>query len=444
MFQTKFQHARVKIIFMKKSFLVLVSFLMIESLLATSIYEIKYKFEGSNIEYIAFLVRYENSTGFMRVRYKNTSQVTKVVSMDFEEISGNDNGDETLRFEGKDPTFILGDNSKDSYYVDYIWFKKKSGEKNFTPWGVTSPHPDGKTTQGTITSIKLLNTNEITRAYTNLFFGTTEAFYVNLFNDKKDESDIASNAKLKLLIIANTLDEDIGATCIKDAVRVKRKFNDIASFLHLQFQYTEISGSNFSKQLIVQTLKNLSSNYNDIIVVCYTGHGFRYNDDPSHPYPQLDLTTSSFQSIDQNTINAVDVYNILDKQQSHLKLLFTDCCNSEIRQSRPFGHSSPFTAKSRVQWNKSNCERLFLNTTGTIIVSAASAGEVAFCNSDIGGYFLYNLIESIDKAMDVFSSYPSWQEIIAETQTAVLDMTKNSRCNYKKCTETSVYWLGIK
>jgi hypothetical protein len=410
---------------------------------ATSIYEIRYKFEGSNIEYIAFLVRYENSTGFMRIRYKNNSQVTKVVSMDFDEISGISDGEKTLRFEGKNPIFILGD-SKDSYYVDYIWFKQKTGEKDYSPWGVTSPHTDGTTTQGNIISVKLLNTNEITEEYANLFFGTSETFYVNLFYKNEQEQSITNGGKLKLITIANTLDEDIGVTCQKDAIRVRRKFNDIANFLGLGFQYTEISGSNFNKQLIVQTLNNLTSNYNDIIVVCYTGHGFRYENDQDHPYPQFDLSTNFSQPINQNTLNAADIYNLLDKQQGHLKLLFTDCCNSEIRQSRPFGHSSPFTTKSRVQWNKSNCKRLFIDTKGTIIVSAASAGEVAFCNSDIGGYFLYNLIESLDKALDVFSSYPSWQNIIKETQTAVLDMTKNSSCNREICTETSIYWLGLK
>lgn len=434
----------LKMLIMKRVLLIIFSFFLFDDLFATSIYEIKYKFEDSNIEYVAFLVRYENSTGFMRVRYKNNAGVMKVVSMDFDEISGTDNGEKTLRFEGKNPIFILGD-SKDTYYVDYIWFKQKKDEVNYRPWGVTSPHPNGTTSQGTIVSVKLLNTNEITRDYANLFFGTSETFYVNLFyKNEQQQSSTFNGGKLKLITIANTLDEDIGETCEKDAVRVKRKFSDIANFLGLEFQYSEISGSRFNKQLIIQTLNNVNSNYNDIVVVCYTGHGFRYKNDEDHPYPQFDLTTSSWQPIDQNTINAADVYSLLDKEQAHLKLLFTDCCNTEIRQARPFGHSSPFTAKSRVQWNKSNCESLFLNTKGTIIASAASAGEVAFCNSDIGGYFLYNLIESLDKALDVFSSYPSWEKIIKETQTTVLDMTNNSSCKYEICTETSVYWLGLK
>ncbi|MBS1599404.1 MAG: caspase family protein [Bacteroidetes bacterium] len=428
---------------MKKVVFVVISFFILQFAGATTIYEIKYKFDSSNVEYTAFLVRYENGTGFMRVRYKNNLQKTKVVSMVFDEINGTDNGKKTLRFEGKDPKFILGDDG-DSYAPDYIWFMQNPGEVNYAPWGVTSPQADGRTLQGIIISVTLLNTNDITRTYANLFFGTGETFYVNLFNSPTTNNTAQNSSTLKLYVIANTLDEDIGSTCQKDVARVKHKFNDIASFLGMKMEYTEITGTSFNKNIIVNTLNNLDSKSDDIIVVCYSGHGFRYSNDRDHPYPQFDLTTSSTQIITENTMNAADVYTLLNKQSAHLKLLFTDCCNSEIRQSRPFGHSNPFTAKSRVQWNKTNCEQLFINTNGTIIASAASAGEVAFCNSDIGGYFLYNLVESLDKALDVFSSNPSWQNIIDETRKRVLSMTSNSNCNYQVCTESTVYWLGIK
>ncbi len=409
---------------------------------ATTIYEIQYKFNNNpQTIYTAFLVRYDNSTGFMRVRYVNKDGEARVVEMQFDEILGTSDKDgvhyETLRFQGKSPVFILG-NSTDKYNPDYIWFRKTTAEYAFAPWGATSPGENNNTDQGVIVSVKLLNTSDISREYAHLFFGTGETFYTNLFEGGTPGSHTGS---LRLMVIANTEDFDIGATCQKDVARVKRKFQEIASFLNLDFKYTEISGSLFGKSAVLNTLNSMNSTAEDIVIVCYTGHGFHYQNDEANAYPQFDLTTGSTQSLSDNTVSLSEVYTILGKKEGHLKLLLADCCNSYIRQSRAIGASNANTMRSRVQWNKSNCESLFINQTGVVVASAASKGEVAYCNSDIGGYFLFNFIESLDKALSVFQSNTSWETIISETRDAVLRMTNRNDCNRDICTETLVSYI---
>jgi hypothetical protein len=426
---------------MRKLFVLLVLTFACNLASATTLYEIKYSFESQ--EYSAFLVRYANSTGFMRVRYINDEGNAKVVHMDFDEIKGVTRSGgieyETLRFQGKSVKFILGD-SLDRYSPDYIWFRKKTNETNFIPWGVTSPNSNGVTSYGTINSFKLLNTNQITKEYANSFFSTSEAFYVNLFPNPNHES---YSGRLKLVMIANTHDDDIGTSCRKDANRMQRKFRDIASFLSLGFDYFEISGESFSRDVVVRTLANLSSNTNDIVVVCYSGHGFRYSDDSEKNYPRFDLTTSSTQPLRPNSMSLSEMYGVLTKKQARLKILLADCCNDYLRISKPLGPSNPSTIRSRVEWSKSNCESLFINQSGIIVVTSAAKGEVAYCNSDIGGYFLFNFIESLDKALSVFQSNSSWDKVISETRTSVLKMTDNNSCNRQICSQTAVSYVDI-
>jgi len=416
---------------------------------ATTIYEIKYTFANTGDRiYAAFLVRYENNTGFMRVRYI-INGTAKVVNMDFDEVRGNYTIDgannETIRFTGKNPVFILGE-ATDKYYPDYLWFKKLPGENTFRPWGVTSPNPNGTTDQGTITSVRLLNTSDITEDYANYFFGRSEPFFVNLFNTSSgnNTSSYASNSgTIKLIMIANTNDDNIGSTCQRDIDHVKGMFRDVSRMLNLGFEYKEISGDNFGKATVVNTLNSMSTSNNDILIFCYSGHGFHYRNDESNAYPQFDLRSGKFDALDANTLNLSDIYSMLKPQNAHLKIILSDCCNSYLNIAKPFGNSRAATARSIVQWSRSNCQSLFLNQSGVVVATAASKGETAKCNADIGGFFIYNFVKSLDKSLSVFEGNTSWSNIISETRSAVLEMTNGQNCNEAICSETAVSYVKI-
>lgn len=429
---------------------------------STTIYDIRYKFQDE-IEYTAFMVRYDNGTGFMRVRYYNAKKEYRVVNMDFvEEASKQEiNGRlyDALKFVGKNPSFILGNSDEtESYNPDYIWFCKLDGQKDYKPWGVTSPDAKGNVTQGTITSVKLLNTSELTESYVNSFFGSSEPFYVNLFNRKPIPSTAnvstttatsSSNTtkytgSIKLIMVANTLDRVIGSTCVQDVERVKGMFSQIAGVLKLNFVVTEVSGYNFSKESLLKAVNGVSSNVNDIIVFCYTGHGFHFETDLNNPYPQMDLRMSAKQDVKSNTVNVTEINAFLKSQPAHLKLILTDCCNAFMNDTKQFGKSKPSTARSNIQLSQTNCENLFKRQTGTIIASAASVGEIARCNEQYGGYFIFNFMQSLEKSISVFGSGQSWQNILAETKENVLEMSRLTECEAKICTQTAIGSVNTK
>ena len=432
-----------------------------------TIYEIKYQFQDET-EYTAFMVRYDNKTGFIRVKYYNAKNQYRVVNMSFvEEASQQEvNGVvyDALKFAGKNPTFIVGgDAETDAYNPDYIWFAKLPKQTVYTPWGVTSPDAEGKVMEGKITSVKILNTNQLTESYVHSFFNTNEPFYVNLF--KKPASNIVttkpntsavnkpnsvntntptSAASLKLILVANTLDPAIGYTCELDLERVKKTFRDIATALNLNFVYTEVKGVQFSKINLLNAVNNITSKNSDIVVFCYTGHGFHFENDMQNPYPQMDMRLSPKQDAATNTVNVNEVYRKLKTQPAHLKLILTDCCNTFLQEPKLFGKSNPPMARSNIQWSKSNIENLFLRQTGVVVASAASIGEIARCNPEYGGFFLFNFLKSLDKSMSVFGTNQTWGNIISETRETVLDMSRSTSCEAKVCTQTAISYITTK
>jgi hypothetical protein len=432
---------------------------------ANTIYEIKYKFQDET-EYTAFMVRYDNKTGFIRVKYYNAKKQYRVVNMDFVEEASQREIDgvlyDALRFVGKNPSFILGNAEEtESYNPDYIWFCKLPTQEIYKPWGVTSPDADGSVTQGSIMSVKVLNTNELTESYVHSFFRTDEPFYINLFkkptvivNSTKPNTNTAkpntgttpqtTGASLKLIMVANTLDQRIGITCQLDVDRVKKTFKDIAIALNLNFVYTEVKGVEFTKTNLLNAVNNITSKNSDIIVFCYTGHGYHFENDMQNPYPQMDMRMSPKQDAASNTVNVTEVYGKFKTQAAHLKLILTDCCNTFLQEPKLFGKASATTVRSNIQWSKSNCENLFLRQSGVVVASAASIGEIARCNLEYGGYFLYNFLKSLDKSLSVFGSSQSWDNIISETRETVLNMSKMQECEAKVCTQTAVSYVTVK
>jgi hypothetical protein len=61
----------------------------------------------------------------------------------------------------------------------------------------------------------------------------------------------------------------------------------------------------------------------------------------------------------------------------------------------------------------------------------------------MGGYFLFNFLESLDKALSVFQGNISWSTVMSETRSAVLAMTMGRTCTLSICTETPLSYIKL-
>ncbi|MBL0334334.1 MAG: caspase family protein [Chitinophagaceae bacterium] len=460
---------------------------------AISIYEISYEFTKlvDFPKYKAMLVRYGNGTGFMRVRYTSKDgKEVYVVNMEFDEVEGRSKIDGlphlTLQFKGKNPVYIVNTSKSkqnEAYNPDLLWFKKLTTDKNFKPWGVTSQNMDGTWEQGKILNVKLMNTEDLTKSYVKQYFLETEVFYANLFkqdnqtvqqpvkpikpptnNNASNNSGVGSNnpnaiipktnptttkpatpAKIHFILVANTNDPRIGNSVQKDVVNITSQLKDVSVFLKLPMETTEISGAKFNKANVEAAVNKLSPGPDDIVIFYYSGHGFSFDQDSAHPYPQFDLRESRFDDITVATLNAGDVYSKIKSKKARLNLIICDCCNSNLGLLKPEGNSFALTAKSLMTWDRNFCSNLFMKSKGSIIATAAKQGQYAYGNTDVGGYFTSNLVTALEKYMSKFQlTTPTWEEIIAEAQKTTVTLSMSNTCSANKsCRQDPIYNLDI-
>lgn len=445
-----------------------------------SIYEISYEFKSNTDfpRYTAMLVRYGNGTGFMRVRYFNNNRTeTYVVDMEFDEVEGRSRIDGlphfTLQFKGKNPRYIIntsGKKTNEAYNPDVLWFKKRSDDKNFTPWGVTSQNTDGTFEQGKILSVKVMNTTDLTKPYVKQYFLTTESFYINLFKDEvtpvtnpvkpkpvnqssgnsgvnpSTTNNAGTPAKLHFIMVANTEDPRIGASVKKDVTNIYSEIKDVATFLKLPLNMVEISGTKFGKESVETAINNLKPGPDDIVIFYYSGHGYANDQQSAQTYPQFDLRQSRFDDIYVATLNVAEVASRIKAKNARLNIIISDCCNSSLGTLKPEGKSFALTTKSLLSWDRSFCSSLFMNSRGTVLATAAKKGQYAYGNSDVGGYFTSNLVTAMEKYLSKFqSAAPTWDKIIAEAQTTTVSLSLTNLCTAAtSCRQDPVYNVDVR
>ncbi|MBI5858843.1 MAG: caspase family protein [Sphingobacteriales bacterium] len=479
----------------KKICLLAVGALFSINCFSISIYEISYEFKNLTDfpKYTAFLVRYGNGTGFMRVRYMNKSgSEIYVVDMEFNEVEGRSKIDGlpqlTLQFKGKSPRYIINTSGKkdnEAYNPDVLWFKKRPDDKNFKPWGVTSQNTDGTFEYGKILNVKVLNTADLTKTYVKQYFLLTESFYVNLF--KVEESPVASTnippstkppvktkpngsnnpsgnsdvtvsptkpqpyinvntpVKLHFILVANTNDPRIGYSVQKDVVNLSSQIKDVSVFLKIPLNFVEVSGANFNKKNVENAINNLKPGPNDIVIFYYSGHGYSIEQNTTQQYPQFDLRESRFEDILVATLNASDVMDKIKAKNARLNLVLSDCCNSNLGMLKPEGKTFALTAKSLLSWDKTYCYNLFMNSKGSIIATAAKKGQFAYGNTDVGGYFTSNFVTAMEKYLSKFqTTSPTWEEIIDETQATTITLSMSNVCaKNTTCRQDPVFAVNV-
>ncbi|MCY7311707.1 MAG: caspase family protein [Chitinophagaceae bacterium] len=439
-----------------------------------TIYEITYEFKNLTEfpKYTAMLVRYGNGTGFMRIRYSNKANTEKfVVDMQFNEVEGRSKIDGlphlTMQFKGENPKYIVNSSKEkqEIYNPDVLWFKKESTDKNFKPWGVTSLNSDGTFEYGKILFVKVINTEDLTKAFVQNYFLPTESFYTNLFsststNVASTKPPVTTNTgstpsppttvattptKLHFVLVANTNDPRIGYSVQKDVVNITSQIKDVATFLNLPLNLVEISGTKFGKAGVETALNNLKPGTNDIVIFYYSGHGYSNDRNANEQYPQFDLRQSRFDDVLVATLNASEVLTKIKSKNARLNLVITDCCNSSLGLLKPEGKNFALTTKSLMSWEKSYCYDLFMKSKGTVIATAAKKGQYAYGNTDVGGYFTSNLIISMEKYLSKFqTSTPTWQEIIAEAQTTTVSLSLTNICTANtSCRQDPVYVVSV-
>ncbi len=210
-----------------------------------------------------------------------------------------------------------------------------------------------------------------------------------------------------LTLHALLLSDDTPASGLREEVHVD--INKVRRFLFLVTKETKIDlditilqGREATLLSIKKWIDALSPSSENIIFVYFAGHGFRTSHE-SKQWPYLVLPNKG------ETLNSNWLVKKLESKQARLSVLLSDCCNTIDERFCSKREKGP-----KKEGSLPGLKKLFLETRGSIVASAASPGEYAFCTLEQGGIFTDTLVSSIYKASQKPS--PSWKEIFSRTR----------------------------
>ncbi|MEP6700993.1 MAG: caspase family protein, partial [Bacteroidota bacterium] len=267
------------------------------------------------------------------------------------------------------------------------------------------------------------------------------------FTDKINQVEKVIRTKLILVIVANTIDPEIGKGCREDIKSIRHMFNKLSH--HMEFNFLEllVKGADYTKKNILDAIDSLTPGTNDIVVFYYSGHGFSYKKEKEKKFPQVDLrshpASNKIAVINENTNNLMEVFEMVKSKGARLNIVIGDCCNSTIKFKRNFKRSDDtvrLTKRRPVIINKKMCETLFCDYTASILVAAADKGQYAVSDEKLGSIFTLNFTNNLKilmkKSVDEQNGLP-WNKLLEETQEKTLHLSKtydigNGKPGYQK------------
>ena len=277
------------------------------------------------------------------------------------------------------------------------------------------------------------------KAFVQQFYKQDDPFYKGIFHIKSRRLTAAeARSKIFLLAIAATNDPQIGITTQIDLQNIRSVFATNADNWRIGFQYQEISGGNYTKKAVDDAIDHLKPRPNDIVIVYYSGHGYRYSNDIS-PFPRMALVANPSQNPDSVNLRVEDIYNRILKKGARVNIVLADCCNENYGAAPPLGPTQPFTAPMAggpPTLNLDNFRALFLPSHPlSVLACAAEKNQLAAGNDHLGGFFTSFVVSGLVSSLygDPWYSESSWTMILNNAREYTRRQALTAPCNSGPC-----------
>lgn len=282
-----------------------------------------------------------------------------------------------------------------------------------------------------------ISLSDMDEEYVSQFYSESEQEYQVLLRGKErvaettqhtlplPPADPSQNTTFHLIVVANTEVGDIGLACQRDLENLRSEFSAIARVLGMEYDEQVVAAETFNKANLVKAVRGVTPGPDDVLMFVYTGHGFRFDNQLDY-YPNIALTTSSYDDITQHYASMSDIYDELTKKGARLTIVLSDCCNSPIGLNAPMLSSNSLFSRINTNFDLDKLQRLFLGESGTVRGTASSPGEVSWCGFN-GGYFILSFIESLRAQISPLQdTTPSWEILMGNTVASARKKTNNN------------------
>ena len=220
---------------------------------------------------------------------------------------------------------------------------------------------------------------------------------------------------LHLIIIADTDDVSIGESTKIDLRNMQRLMGTIVEqSLGMIVMKPLIKDKRITHQELINNLKGLRVQRNDIIVFHWAGHG---HGSPGAKWPYLDTIAK--------TTDFKQVIGILNSKNPRQMIALADCCNAPLINTRD---KYALRHLRRQNFFPESIKKMFIRPEIKIIASGSQTGQFASGTNSLGGYFTYNFITTLQEALLNENNPDSvWEKVMLTTRQRVLFDTQNKQ-----------------
>jgi hypothetical protein len=264
-----------------------------------------------------------------------------------------------------------------------------------------------------------------------------------------------SNIVMHVIIVANTNDKKIGASCAMDMKDMQQRFDSMAYYMRINTNPITISGNSYNKKNIEAALTKLKPAKQDIVVFYYSGHGFRK--EPAVPgsdrsensiYPFLDLRANTKQDYMVESMGIDTIFKWIKSKGARFNLVLGDCCNAAVEETNVEAKPVGKKRGSALRVNQQNLNALFLNPQPmSVLATAADVQQLASSNNKFGGFFSYFFKAALEFRLSMFSPNPSWEQVLQDAKVETAKKARRTYCDSPYipaniCKQSPIYTLA--
>lgn len=240
------------------------------------------------------------------------------------------------------------------------------------------------------------------------------------------EKNLQDSVKIHVIIFANNTDDSIKNACQKDRENIINMVQGAKKYTNVQIKlYNE--QNEFTLSALNRIIDSLSVNKNDVIIFCYFGHGFRFQNQSNdiRRFPYLSISSDS-----KKNKNLEDIHNTLKQKKPRLLLTIGNLCNSIV----PYDEDT-WSNKSLVLF--SSYEKLFIKAKGDLLVTSSKPGQYSYVvnrtnsGKQLGGIFTNAFIESFQENVKTTDKC-SWNDILEDSRLKCINSTTLNYWGHKQ------------
>lgn len=216
---------------------------------------------------------------------------------------------------------------------------------------------------------------------------------------------VADGQTVHALLIVMDDDPSVGQNVRVDRKRIQHVLDSVQNELSWGVERTDLLSSedNATRAKVLEWVKNIRANPNDVVFIYYAGHGGMNRNKETF------LVTEGQYLYRKELVNALESVKL-----PRLTCLITDCCSSLVQSALdPTLQSS----RSGARPASAVLKNLFLEHKGFLHLTSATEGQYAWSNTVNGGWFTMSLINAMEADPDGNRDrFLSWEEVFVKAR----------------------------